>query len=245
MSALAAATFPARQHPGRQVLAATRHVARRSVAAHPARRQSAVTATLTVDPEVVFEVATLAALPLYTLMALAPRWRLTQRLARSPLFTTVASAAYAALMVLWQPLPRLWAAFKAAVGTAGGLPDIAVVASVFGHRDLAALAWLHLIVLDLFQARWEADDLAEAALSLACQGCSAGREALTPSCGCPPAQVGLPGRAALGGASGALGRAVLYGRAAGAAVAPADQATAAWQRRRAREPRVVRAHSRA
>ena len=64
----------------------------------------------------------------------------------------IAAAMYAALLVLWNPLIHFGAVFKSAALT-GGLPNIINFAAAFSSPEGTTLAWLHLVTLDLFQAR--------------------------------------------------------------------------------------------
>lgn len=107
---------------------------------------------LAVSPETVFGLATLAVMPFYAAMVAAPRRAVTARLVSSQAFFLVAAVVYALLLVAWAPLPQLWHAFSAAAAT-GGLPALAPFAALFARPQATALAWVHLLVLDLFQAR--------------------------------------------------------------------------------------------
>jgi hypothetical protein len=99
-----------------------------------------------------FSVATAAVLPFYAAMTVAPRLAVTARFVASERFYLAAAALYAALLALWNPLPHLWQALSAAVST-GGLPDLVAFAALFTRPQLTALTWVHLLLLDLFQAR--------------------------------------------------------------------------------------------
>lgn len=104
------------------------------------------------SPQDVFSATTVAALPLYGLMMAAPQRRLTQRLLGSDAFFLLAAAVYAAHLWLWGALPALLAVARAS-WSAGALPSVAAFATCFHSPPLTALAWLHLVMLDLFQAR--------------------------------------------------------------------------------------------
>lgn len=141
------------------------------LAQHPARRpvtaaaQAAAAAVLT--PAMVFDAATLFVLPFYTLMVAAPRARVTQRLLSGTALVLAAAALYALLLLLWAPLPQLAgvasdaAAAVAAAARAGApaaawraaQPSMPAFAALFGRPDVTALAWVHLVLLDLVQAR--------------------------------------------------------------------------------------------
>ncbi|PRW20864.1 hypothetical protein C2E21_8564 [Chlorella sorokiniana] len=117
--------------------------------------------------------ATVLVLPFYALMIAAPRQQLTQRLFNTPAIFTAAAALYALLLAMWQPLPAIAAvvqgaaaAVAAAAGSAGGpaqalrtaLPSMPAFAALFGSPEITALAWVHLVLLDLLQARWVYQD---------------------------------------------------------------------------------------
>ncbi len=121
------------------------------------------------SPALVFDAATVLVLPFYTLMIAAPRRQLTQRLFSTPALFTAAAALYALLLAMWRPLPAIAAvvqgaasAIAAAAGSAGGpaqalraaLPSMPTFAALFGSPEITALAWVHLVLLDLLQARW-------------------------------------------------------------------------------------------
>jgi hypothetical protein len=109
------------------------------------------------SPDAVFNVATLAVMPFYGLMVGAPRHPSTIRLLSSRAFYLAAAALHLSLLALWAPPPELWhdiVVAAASPGGAGPLPDLAAFAAIVGRPAMTALAWLHLVVLDLFQARW-------------------------------------------------------------------------------------------
>jgi len=107
---------------------------------------------LAVSPEAVFNIATLAVMPFFGMMVASPRAQLTQNIMRSRWTYYIAAALYLALLALWNPLPRLWAAFCASALT-GGLPSLPAFAALFSVPENTSFVWLHLVVLDLFQAR--------------------------------------------------------------------------------------------
>lgn len=137
-------------------------------AAAPAAAAAAAAGPL-LSPALVFDAATLLVLPFYALMIAAPRRQLTQRLFSTPALFTVAAALYALLLAMWRPLPAIAAvaqgaaaAVTAAAGSSGGweqalraaLPSMPAFAALFGSPEITALAWVHLVLLDLLQARW-------------------------------------------------------------------------------------------
>jgi hypothetical protein len=107
---------------------------------------------LTLSAEAVFDIATLAVMPFYGLMVAAPKNPATKRLMTSRLPVFLAGVFYIALLVLWSPLGRLWS-IMAASCVSSALPSVLVFAQVFSQPEATALAWVHLVTLDLFQAR--------------------------------------------------------------------------------------------
>jgi hypothetical protein len=92
----------------------------------------------------VFELSSLAVLPFWLTMILAPRWRGTMWLARSLLGVAAPIAAYAALV-----LPRLGEILPAVAR-----PELGAVAALLGTPAGATVAWAHFLAFDLFVGRW-------------------------------------------------------------------------------------------
>lgn len=130
---------------------------------------AAAAAASLLPPALVFDAATALVLPFYALMIAAPGRQLTQRLLSGPALFTAAAALYGLLLAMWRPLPAIAAvvqgaaaAVGAAAGSAGGvgealraaLPSMPAFAALFGSPEITALAWVHLVLLDLLQARW-------------------------------------------------------------------------------------------
>ena len=151
----------------------TAHVLHRGSKLRPAqqhdqqRRQPQRAAAAAPAAAAVFDVATLLVLPFYVLMVAAPRARLTQCMFNGQALFAVAAALYALLLVLWQPLPALAdvaAAAARGVAAAAGAgspaaalrlaqPSMPAFAALFARPEVTALAWVHLVLLDLVQAR--------------------------------------------------------------------------------------------
>lgn len=130
-------------------------------------RSTAPAAAVLLPPTSVFDAATVFVLPFYAAMIAAPGKRFTQRLFSTPALFIVAAALYGLLLLTWNPLPALGAVAAAAadavqgVAAAGGtvnawraaMPSMPAFAALFGAGEVTALAWVHLVLLDLFQAR--------------------------------------------------------------------------------------------
>ncbi|KAI8474587.1 MAG: hypothetical protein J3K34DRAFT_125662 [Monoraphidium minutum] len=120
--------------------------------AKAAAAPAAAAAAALVDPSQAFTAATVAVLPVYFAMIAAPKAKLTRSVLESPLLPLLFGIPYAAL--LWQAWQG--GALPAAVGALRGalpLPGADAIAVVFWDPALTAMAWLHLLLLDLLQAR--------------------------------------------------------------------------------------------
>lgn len=97
----------------------------------------------------VFSLGTVAVLPFYTLMVLAPKSELTKKSVASSLPYVVLGLLYAYLLFIsWTPETiRLIFASKYL------LPELSSIAKMFSSELTLASAWIHLLVVDLFAAR--------------------------------------------------------------------------------------------
>lgn len=76
----------------------------------------------------------------------------TRQLVRSPFIPLLLGIPYA--IILWQAWQQgTLQALAAAVQSSSPFPDPAALANVFTQPTLTAMAWLHLLLLDLLQAR--------------------------------------------------------------------------------------------
>lgn len=96
-----------------------------------------------------FTFGTVAVLPFYTLMVLAPNAELTKRSMQSSVPYVILGLLYAYLLYLsWTPdTIRLMFASKY------WLPELPGIARMFSNEMTLASAWIHLLVVDLFAAR--------------------------------------------------------------------------------------------
>ena len=76
-----------------------------------------------------------------------------RRLLDSPAFFAAGAALYSVLLLAWLRCGALGAAL-AALRACSPLPSVGRVAAAFLQPEATTLAWLHLLLLDLFQARW-------------------------------------------------------------------------------------------
>lgn len=91
-----------------------------------------------------FSASFLLVAPVWALMLLAPRWRVTHRMVASPWVAAPAAAAYLAAVV-----PILGDALATVAQ-----PELAGVAALLGTPAGAMVAWAHFLAFDLFVARW-------------------------------------------------------------------------------------------
>jgi len=116
-----------------------------------------VISRVVLSPELVFDVATVAVMPFYGLMIFGPRSRMTKSIIESSgAFFTLTAVLYGASLVLYDArklvMPVVEAALSSAVPATGG-PYMGALATIFKTHEMTAIVWLHLLVLDLFQAR--------------------------------------------------------------------------------------------
>lgn len=94
--------------------------------------------------ETIFSLSNLYPLPFWLLMIVAPRWRWTQRIMRSPLVIAPLALLYAALVV-----PRAGALFGSLQN-----PTLAGIQGLLGSEEGATIGWIHFLAFDLFVGRW-------------------------------------------------------------------------------------------
>lgn len=91
-----------------------------------------------------FELSNFLVLPFWALMLLAPRWRWTGRVMRSPWVAAGPAILYACLM-----LPRLAEHAPLLLR-----PEFRQIAGLLGSPEGTALAWAHFLAFDLLVGRW-------------------------------------------------------------------------------------------
>lgn len=95
------------------------------------------------DAESVFSVCNLAVLPVWILLAVAPRWRVTEIVAGSGVVTLAIAIVYAVGMALAWPSAE------------GDMGSLAGVLKLFSQPLVALVGWLHYLAFDLFIGSWE------------------------------------------------------------------------------------------
>jgi hypothetical protein len=101
---------------------------------------------------------TLLPLPFWFLMIALPHWRGTHKVMRGRLAVMPLLAAYAVFAV--PQLPAMLSVFLRPDSL--GLDN---VADLLGKREIALVAWIHLLAFDLFVGRWIYRDSRERAIS--------------------------------------------------------------------------------
>jgi hypothetical protein len=92
----------------------------------------------------IFSISGLLVMPFWLMMALLPRWSVTERVMRSPWIVLPPAILYAVLV-----LPR----FGEIMG-AVQRPELASIAALLGSEAGATIAWAHFLAFDLFVGRW-------------------------------------------------------------------------------------------
>ncbi|KAK9105763.1 hypothetical protein Scep_022607 [Stephania cephalantha] len=97
----------------------------------------------------VFTIGTVAVLPFYTFMVLAPKAKLTRKTVESTIPYVALGLLYAYLLYLsWTP-----ETLKMMFASQYWLPELPGIAKMFSNEMTLASAWIHLLVVDLFAAR--------------------------------------------------------------------------------------------
>lgn len=96
--------------------------------------------------ETIFSAANGLALLGWLLLALAPRWRFTQRVVLSGAASLLLAALYLGLLIVY---------FGDSEGGFGSLAD---VVKLFSQPPMVLLGWVHYLAFDLFIGAWELRD---------------------------------------------------------------------------------------
>lgn len=94
--------------------------------------------------DTLFRISNLLVLPFWALMIVAPRWRWTGRILRSPIVIAAPACVYLALV-----LPRISDIWPAVTR-----PTLTGIAVLLGSHAGATIAWFHFLAFDLFVGRW-------------------------------------------------------------------------------------------
>jgi hypothetical protein len=100
-------------------------------------------------PELMFQICTYAVLPGWALLALAPRWRLTQLLVHAIWIPSLLALAY------------IWAALAGPGAPDGaGFGSLEAVILLYSEPHLMLAGWIHFLAFDLFIGAWQVRDAA-------------------------------------------------------------------------------------
>jgi hypothetical protein len=94
--------------------------------------------------ETIFGISNLTVLPFWLAMILAPWWRFTERLLRTPIGVLAPAVIYLALV-----LPLLPAVLPVVAR-----PELSTVLALLSNPAGATIAWAHFLAFDLFVGRW-------------------------------------------------------------------------------------------
>jgi len=120
-------------------------------------------------PELVFDVATVAVMPVYAAMMFAPKSRLARAATADTVFL-LGSALYAVLMVAYGGMEFLRPFLDVKSADVG----LTMLAGLMQNGKACSIAWLHLLVIDLFQARWVYRDCVAQSIPAALRAASLG-----------------------------------------------------------------------
>jgi ABA DEFICIENT 4-like len=105
--------------------------------------------------ETLFNISGLFVLPFWLLMIVAPHWRVTLRILKSPFVIMAPVIAYVILV-----LPQIGTLLPKVMG-----PKLPEIAAVLGTPQGATIAWMHFLAFDLFVGRWAYLDSRERGIS--------------------------------------------------------------------------------
>lgn len=94
--------------------------------------------------ETLFKISGFFVLPFWFLMIIAPHWKVTQRLLKSPLVIIAPVIVYVILV-----LPQIAMLLPKVMG-----PQLPEIAALLGTPEGATIAWMHFLAFDLFVGRW-------------------------------------------------------------------------------------------
>ncbi|MCI0441883.1 DUF4281 domain-containing protein [bacterium] len=105
--------------------------------------------------EMLFNISGLFVLPFWFLMIVAPHWRVTSQILKSPFVIIAPVIAYVMLV-----LPQIGSLLPKVLG-----PELPEIATLLGTPQGATIAWMHFLAFDLFVGRWAYLDSRERGIS--------------------------------------------------------------------------------
>lgn len=122
-------------------------------------RRRCITRVAVVSPNVVFDIATVGVMPVYALMMWFPRSSVTKKLMGSNMLLFIAGSFLYAYTILSYGGYEIFKPLVESIKDHGLSTDspgryLAIMAEMLGNSTVTAITWVHLLLLDLFQARW-------------------------------------------------------------------------------------------
>lgn len=105
--------------------------------------------------QTLFNISGWFVLPFWILMIIAPHWRYTLRILKSPLVILGPVIAYVLLV-----LPKIGTLLPIVMG-----PKLPEISLLLGTPEGATIAWMHFLAFDLFVGRWAYLDSRERGIS--------------------------------------------------------------------------------
>ena len=105
--------------------------------------------------ETLFKISGFFVLPFWFLMIVAPYWRVTLRILKSPFVIIVPVIAYTILV-----LPQIGTLLPKVIA-----PKLPEISALLGTPEGATIAWMHFLAFDLFVGRWAYLDSRERGIS--------------------------------------------------------------------------------
>lgn len=105
--------------------------------------------------ENLFKISGLFVLPFWLLMIVAPHWRVTMRIIKSPFVIIAPVIAYVILV-----LPQIGTLLPKVMG-----PKLPEISALLGTPEGATIAWMHFLAFDLFVGRWAYLDSSDRGIS--------------------------------------------------------------------------------
>lgn len=107
-----------------------------------------------VSPTAVFDVATVAVMPLYAMMVWFPQRAWTRNVMASKVFFIISSIIYVALLAHYGVIDLIRTVLQQEGMARSASWCLSSMADLLKDTRITAITWVHLLLLDLFQARW-------------------------------------------------------------------------------------------
>lgn len=107
-----------------------------------------------ISPTAVFDVATVAVMPVYAMMVWFPKTAWTRNIMASKVFFTISSIIYVALLAHYGVIDLIRTVLQQEGMACSANWCLSTMAEMLKDTRITAITWVHLLLLDLFQARW-------------------------------------------------------------------------------------------